>query len=495
MIPFDIQLILNQLVYDSKNPLLFSSGFFLYFFILFYSLYYLFRNSYKSRAVILSLFSLYFFYKASGSFVVLVLISAIIDFVLSNLIFRQKIFLYKKLLLSLSVVFNLGILFYFKYTNFFIELINTLGTSHFQFLNLILPIGISFYTFENLSYTIDVYKGEIKPEKNIVNYLLFLSFFPKLVMGPIVRAKDFIPQLKKKYFVSQYDFSKGFYLILTGLIKKLIISDYITLNLVDYVFDGPSLHNGFECLIALYGYAIVIYCDFSGYSDIAIGIAKWLGITIPTNFMSPYQSKSIKEFWKRWHISLSSWLQDYLYIFTFGGNRKGKFRTNLNLLLTMILGGFWHGASWNFIIWGALHGLGLIVHKAFSNLNVFKTEKAILIKTGNIISLIITFHFVLFCWIFFRTSDINISWQFISKIFYDFSLIGFDEFYNNYTGVIFMILLGMFLHFIPETIGEWIIEKQKKFNVIYFVLLFLVFLVLYSFFKSAEPIMPIYLQF
>ena len=161
----------------------------------------------------------------------------------------------------------------------------------------------------------------------------------------------------------------------------------------------------------------------------------------------------------------------------------------------MILGGFWHGASWNFIIWGALHGLGLIVHKAFSNLNVFKTEKAILIKTGNIISLIITFHFVLFCWIFFRTSDINISWQFISKIFYDFSLIGFDEFYNNYTGVIFMILLGMFLHFIPETIGEWIIEKQKKFNVIYFVLLFLVFLVLYSFFKSAEPIMPIYLQF
>ena len=177
MIPFDIQLILNQLVYDSKNPLLFSSGFFLYFFILFYSLYYLFRNSYKSRAVILSLFSLYFFYKASGSFVVLVLISAIIDFVLSNLIFRQKIFLYKKLLLSLSVVFNLGILFYFKYTNFFIELINTLGTSHFQFLNLILPIGISFYTFQSISYIVDVYQGKIKSSSNFVDYAFYMTFF------------------------------------------------------------------------------------------------------------------------------------------------------------------------------------------------------------------------------------------------------------------------------------------------------------------------------
>ena len=495
MIQFDSQLILNQLVYDPKNPLLFSSCFFLYFFIFFYSIYYLFRNNFRLRAVILSLFSLYFFYKASGAFVVLVLISAIIDFILSNLIHRQKKYLIKKILLSLSVIFNLGLLFYFKYTNFFIEVINSLGTSHFEFLNLILPIGISFYTFENLSYTIDVYKGEIKPEKNIVNYLLFLSFFPKLVMGPIVRAKDFIPQLKEKYFVSQYDFSKGFHLILTGLIKKLIISDYISLNLVDYVFDGPSLHNGLECLIALYGYAIVIYCDFSGYSDIAIGIAKWLGINIPTNFISPYQSKSIKEFWKRWHISLSSWLQDYLYIFTFGGNRKGKFRTNLNLLLTMILGGFWHGASWTFIIWGTLHGLGLIINKAYSNLIVFKTEKSILIKTNNAFNVIITFHFVLFCWIFFRASDLNTSQQFIYEIIYNFSFVGLNDFYLNYKSVLLMILFGLILHFIPDDIGEWIVEKQMTFNIVYFVLCFLGFMVLYSFFKSAEPVMPIYLQF
>jgi alginate O-acetyltransferase complex protein AlgI len=495
MITFDLQLILNQLIYDPKNPLLFSSGFFVYFFVLFFAFYYLARNNFRLRAAILSVFSLYFFYKASGNFVVLVIASAVINFVLSKLIYKKKTYLLKKSLLLLSVTINLGILFYFKYTNFFIEIINTFGTTHFHYLSLILPIGISFYTFENLSYTIDIYKGEIKPEDNLVNYVLFLSFFPKLVMGPIVRAKDFIPQLKKDYFVSEHDFSKGFYLILTGLIKKLIISDYITLNLVDYVFDGPSLHNGFECLVALYGYAIVIYCDFSGYSDMAIGISKWLGITIPTNFISPYQSKSIKEFWKRWHISLSSWLQDYLYIFTFGGNRKSKFRTNVNLLLTMILGGFWHGASWNFLIWGTLHGIGLIVNKFFGSLFTFKTNNTLLNKIGTVLSVMLTFHFVLFCWIFFRASDLNTAYQFIHQIVFDFTFVGANEFYLNYKEVIYMIAIGLFIHFIPKSVGEWIVERQKKFNVVYYILLFMGFLVLYSFFKNSEPVLPIYLQF
>ena len=227
-------------------------------------------------------------------------------------------------------------------------------------------------------------------------------------MGPIVRAKDFIPQLKQPYFVSDSDFSKGFYLIVTGLIKKFIISDYITLNLVNYVFDGPNLHNGFECLIALYGYAIVIYCDFSGYSDIAIGISKWLGITIPTNFLSPYQSKSIAEFWRRWHISLSSWLRDYLYI-SLGGNRHGKFRTNINLFLTMLIGGFWHGASWNFIIWGAIHGFALIINKLWSS--VFGKIKIVPKFISNIFYGIITFHLVCFCWIFFKAPIWTLPWN------------------------------------------------------------------------------------
>ena len=187
-----------------------------------------------------------------------------------------------------------------------------------------MPVGISFYTFENLSYTIDVYRGQFEPAKKFTDYLLFLSFFPKLVMGPIVRAHDFVPQINKPYAISENDFAKGFYLILSGLFKKLVISDFITLNFVNYIFDDPSRYTGLENLFAVYGYAAVIYCDFSGYSDVAIGIAKWLGFTIPANFRSPYQSKNITEFWRRWHISLSSWLRDYLYI-PLGGKRKVLF--------------------------------------------------------------------------------------------------------------------------------------------------------------------------
>lgn len=246
MIKIDWNSVLNQLLYDAHAPLLFNNGFFVYFLVAFILCYYLFRKNYKHRAVVLTLFSLYFFYKASGAFVGIVIISAFFNYGISNLIFKAKEKGVKGFFLFCSVVVNLGVLFYFKYTNFFIDLINNFSVLKFDPLHILLPIGISFFTFENLSYTIDVYRGEIEPEKGIVNYLLFLSFFPKLVMGPIVRAKDFIPQLKKEYFVSDSDFSRGFYLIVTGLIKKLIISDYISVNLVNYVFDGPNLHNGMD---------------------------------------------------------------------------------------------------------------------------------------------------------------------------------------------------------------------------------------------------------
>jgi D-alanyl-lipoteichoic acid acyltransferase DltB (MBOAT superfamily) len=294
---FDWQLFLQQFLYDPKNPLLFNSGFFIYFFAVFISLYYLLRNYSTARTMLFCCFSLYFFYKASGFFVGLVLLSAVIDYGLSNAIYRTKSPKGRKALMLLSVAVNLGLLFYFKYTNFFISMCNQFFSAHFNPLNILLPVGISFYTFENLSYTIDVYRGEFVPERKFMNYLLFLSFFPKLVMGPIVRAKDFIPQLHKPYHVSQEDFSKGFYLIVSGLFKKLIISDFLTVNFVDYIFSDPSRYTGLECLFAVYAYAIVIYCDFSGYSDVAIGMAKWLGITIPANFRSPYQSKSVTEFW------------------------------------------------------------------------------------------------------------------------------------------------------------------------------------------------------
>ena len=543
---FDWNAFLQQFLYDSKNPLLFNNGFFVYFFTLFILLFFALRNHHKARRYVFCIFSLYFFYKASGWFVGLVLISAVVDFFLSNAIYREKSQSRKKFLLVLSILFNLGMLFYFKYTDFFIEISNSLFDTNFNPLNLILPIGISFYTFENLSYTVDVYRGEFKPANKFSDYLLFLAFFPKLMMGPIVRAHDFVPQINEPYVISERDFAKGFFLIISGLIKKLVISDYITLNMVDYMFDNPALHTGVENLMAVYGYAMVIYCDFSGYSEIAIGIALWLGFKIPPNFMSPYQSLNITEFWRRWHISLSTWLKDYLYI-PLGGNRNfsiasfifvggflvGSFimgvelfhlsnlwaavvsavlllifiipalitrktsgiAANFNLLTTMLLGGFWHGASWNFIIWGAIHGVGLGIHKIWMLL----TDKSFAAfnqsRIYKIISGILTFHFVCFAWIFFKAEDLEIAKEMIYQIFNNFDISVFGPFYDNYKGVVWMILVAMVLHLIPDNLADKVIARTKTIPMVVYILVFFFFLILYGYFKSAEQVMPIYLQF
>ena len=543
---FDWNAFLQQFLYDSKNPLLFNNGFFVYFFTLFILLFFALRNHHKARRYVFCIFSLYFFYKASGWFVGLVLVSAVVDFFLSNAIYREKRQSRKKFLLVLSILFNLGMLFYFKYTDFFIEISNSLFDTNFNPLNLILPIGISFYTFENLSYTVDVYRGEFKPANKFSDYLLFLAFFPKLMMGPIVRAHDFVPQINEPYVISERDFAKGFFLIISGLIKKLVISDYITLNMVDYMFDNPALHTGVENLMAVYGYAMVIYCDFSGYSEIAIGIALWLGFKIPPNFMSPYQSLNITEFWRRWHISLSTWLKDYLYI-PLGGNRNfsvasfifvsgfliGSFimgvklfhlsnlwaavisavlllifiipalitkktsgiAANFNLLTTMLLGGFWHGASWNFIIWGAIHGVGLGIHKIWMLL----TDKSFAAfnqsRIYKIISGILTFHFVCFAWIFFKAEDLEIAKTMIYQIFNNFDISVFGPFYDNYKGVVWMILAAMVLHLIPDNLADKVIARTKTIPMVVYILVFFLFLILYGYFKSAEQVMPIYLQF
>lgn len=543
---FDWNAFFQQFLYDSKNPLLFNNGFFVYFFFFFILFFFLLRNHHKARRYLFCAFSLYFFYKASGWFVGLVIISAIVDFFLSNAIYRTKDKVNKKLLLVLSIVFNLGMLFYFKYTDFFIEISNSLFHTEFNPLNLILPIGISFYTFENLSYTIDVYRGEFKPAKKFSDYLLFLAFFPKLMMGPIVRAHDFVPQINQPYRITESEFTKGFYLIISGLIKKLIISDYITLNLVDYVFDNPSLYSGVENLMAVYGYAMVIYCDFSGYSEIAIGIALWLGFKIPPNFMSPYQSKNITEFWRRWHISLSTWLKDYLYI-PLGGNRKfsvasfifvGSFlvgafmmcthlfglstlwasvitavlliiflipaiitkntmgiAANFNLLTTMLLGGFWHGASWNFIIWGAIHGIGLGIHKIW----ILITGKRLAFMNKStaykIVMGIFTFHFVCFGWVFFKAEDFETAMTMLNQIAYNFDWTLFKPFYDNYYAVVWMIVIAGAFHLIPDNLADRVIAKMGAIPLVAYIVAFFVFLLVYGMFKSSEQVMPIYLQF
>jgi D-alanyl-lipoteichoic acid acyltransferase DltB (MBOAT superfamily) len=313
-------------------------------------------------------------------------------------------------------------------------------------------------------------------------------------MGPIVRAADFLPQISKPYFVSNEDFSKGFYLIITGLFKKLIISDYIAANFVNYVFDDPSRYTGLECLFAAYGFAVVIYCDFSGYTNIAIGIAKWLGFNIPDNFNVPYTSKDITEFWKRWHISLSSWLKDYIYI-PLGGNRKGEYRKYTNLIITMLIGGLWHGANFTYIIWGMMHGAALAIHKLWIQKSQYVLNNFRYTKIYNAIAGFITFQFVCIAWIFFRADSMNNAKAMFTQIKHQFLINKFGAFWENYHLVVLMILFGLLVHFVPQKINIKITNQLAKEGVLGYLFVFIIFVLVYGYFKSAEAILPIYLQF
>jgi len=414
----------------------------------------------RVRNTYLLAFSLFFYYKCSGFYFILLLISTLLDYIFGFKIFNSNGWR-RRFFLVLSIVTNLGLLFYFKYSYFIIDTINYLIGSEIKALNImalfsneffhtelnfseiILPVGISFYTFQTLSYSIDIFRGKIEPCKSLLDFAFFVSFFPQLVAGPIVRAIDFLPQINKPYYLSRVGFGNAVFLIATGLVKKVVISDYISVNFVDRVFDNPEIYSGFMNLMAVYGYSIQIYCDFSGYSDMAIGIAALLGYKLPINFNSPYKSKSITEFWRRWHISLSTWLRDYLYI-SVGGSRKGKIRTYVNLLITMLLGGLWHGAALKFIIWGGIHGLGLALHKFWSSLISIKKN-----MIWSLFSILFTFHFVAFCWMYFRAIDIKIVETMTYQIFFDFEVTELSSRVQGYWKPFSFILFGFFIHLAP----------------------------------------------
>jgi D-alanyl-lipoteichoic acid acyltransferase DltB (MBOAT superfamily) len=311
-------------------------------------------------------------------------------------------------------------------------------------------------------------------------------------MGPIVRAADFIPQIRKKIAVTKEDVAFGLFYVFTGCFKKIIISDFIYTNIVEVVFDDPTRYNGLYALTAVYGYAMVIYCDFSGYSDMAIGIARWMGFKIDVNFLAPYQSASITEFWRRWHISLSSWLKDYLYI-PMGGNRHGIFRTYLHLFITMLLGGLWHGANWTFILWGALHGAALALDKWRLSLTTHLKISAF--KFPKWIGIFLTFHFVVFCWIFFGPDSFHKSRMILNQILHNMDLTHASEFFVHYKWVLAMICVAMVLHLMPLKWNNALIQimsTQRWWAQLIFVL---VMLLLMSWGKSDVPVTPIYLQF
>ncbi len=309
----------------------------------------------------------------------------------------------------LAVAANLLVLGYFKYFNFFVynlnELLSALGVGReVRHLDIILPLGISFFTFQGISYIVDIYRGDLDRPRPLLDVMLFISFFAHLIAGPIIRASRFLPQLERPPDTSRVFVGLGVLLIGWGTFKKAVIANWLAVALVDQVFVAPGAYHGGDLLICIYGYAVQIYCDFSGYSDIAIGVAALLGYRFQRNFDQPYRAASLREFWRRWHISLSTWLRDYLYR-PLGGNRHGRLNTYRNLALTMLLGGLWHGASIKFVIWGGLHGTGLALERfASESLGGGTARRGTLME---IVRILLVFHFVCFCWIFFRAQDMD----------------------------------------------------------------------------------------
>lgn len=482
--------LIDILSYDPFKPLLFNSGFFLFFFIFILIFYRFFWRNYRAKVFFLTVMSLYFYYKSSGLFFYLVVLSSIVDFIAGKYIHSTELPSRKKLFLVLSILTNLGILGYFKYTNFFINTINNMLSGGLEFVDIFLPVGVSFFTFQSMSYTIDIYKGKLEPENKFIDFLFFVSFFPQLVAGPIVRAKEFLPQIKNDVLITKEEIGRALFLILAGLMKKAIIADYISINFIDRVFEWPTRYTGAENLMAVYAYLVQIYCDFSGYSDMAIGLALLLGFKLPLNFNAPYRAKTITEFWQRWHISLSSWLRDYLYI-SLGGNRKGKGRTYINLMLTMLLGGLWHGASWRFVIWGGWHGLALAVERIF-NIPEWITKKNIVVK---IVGVFITMHIWAVSMIFFRAQSYETGFQIINQIIHFFHFEVLFQFIEGYTLVFILIIIGYVTHYVPQRVEDKVQRFITNLPLVGKALLITLVIWLVAQFKAADIQPFIYFQF
>jgi D-alanyl-lipoteichoic acid acyltransferase DltB (MBOAT superfamily) len=444
----DLSKIAEQLLYQREAPLLFNSILFLILFIVFLALFIPVRNKIALRNTWLLIFSVYFYYKSSGWYFLLLLGTSFAAHYLTLSIHQNPAAKWRKPLFVFSITLYLALLAWFKYANFLGGAAADLGLGGWQIEDIFLPLGISFYTFELISYTSDVYLGKFKPVSSLRDFLLYISFFPHLVAGPIVRPDELLPQLEEGAESNAEKTGKAVFLILSGLLKKAVISDYIGVNFVDRIFDNPLLYSPTENLMGMYGYTLQIFCDFSGYSDMAMGIALLMGFHLPLNFRQPYQSLSITEFWRRWHISLSSWLRDYLYI-PMGGNRRGKFRQYFHLMMTMLLGGLWHGASWKFVAWGGIHGGLLATERATEGWRKKFFHK----RWFRILGGIITFHLVAVCWIFFRAQDFETAGNMIMKIASGAEPGMAMRVIGAYPEVFALMFLGYIMQFCPERIS------------------------------------------
>ncbi len=507
---------LGILGYDEASPLIFTRFFFWGFFAVVLAVYSVVYRRRALRNAFLFAASLFFYWKTSGLFLLILLFSTVSDFYIGMGIHASASERKRKWLLALSIFLNLGVLAFFKYAHFVVDNVNALlGTDYHavnyfaQWANLawdtsfvadkiLLPVGISFFTFQTISYSMDVYRGHVKPVRNLLDFGFYVSFFPQLVAGPIVRAAEFIPQLYEEFTLTRQQFGIAVFWIVNGLIKKMLIGDYIAVNFIDRVFADPLRFTGFENLLSLFGYSLQVYADFSGYTDIAIGVALLMGFTLPMNFNSPYKARSTAEFWKRWHMTLSTWLRDYLYI-PMGGNRGGSvfswimlgvvglllmlltgwiwlpviylsavalftvlsmlfpvvrkmITTNINLMLTMLIGGLWHGASWMFVIWGGLNGIGLLIYKGWSRISPWGKSTHWFARFQ---AIALTFTFITFTRFWFRGSSLQVVNDMMHQIGTDFGWSVVGDVLVGFRSVFLVMLVGFVIHWLPSSTKQW----------------------------------------
>ena len=454
--------------------MLFNSLQFVIFFPIVIILYFLIP--YKKRWILLLIASYYFYMCWKVDYILLIIISTLIDYICSNKMSRIKEKVKRKKWLLISIFSNIGILFGFKYFNFFSENIQTLFNNYNVFyemplFNVLLPVGISFYTFQTLSYTIDVYNNKTPAQRHLGVFAVYVSFFPQLVAGPIERSNHLLPQFFREHDFSYIRVKAGLQKMLWGFFKKIVIADNLAI-LVDGVYNNVDNYSGLTLIVATIFFTFQIYCDFSGYSDIAIGTAKVMGFELRENFKRPYFSKSIREFWQRWHITLSTWFRDYVYI-PLGGNRTIKWRWYYNVFITFLVSGLWHGANWTFVIWGALHGTYLIIalaltnpKKQFSSL-IQKQSKSF----NKLLDVTITFILVAFAWIFFRANNLDDAIYIISNLFANYNEINLSELRIQFRGIglfqedlikCFLLILALFLYSSYERSGNVWEKLQEK---------------------------------
>jgi D-alanyl-lipoteichoic acid acyltransferase DltB (MBOAT superfamily) len=482
------------LTYDPASPLLFNTSLFMLLIVGLLVVYRMLRQGSAARMVCVMLFSLYFYYKSSAECCFILLGVGVSDYILGRLLGAARRSWARRGIVALNVLMNVGMLGYFKYTNLLLSTIAAVQGNPFDALDIILPAGISFFTFRSISYIVDIYRGTIRPETNFLNYLFFITFFPPLLAGPVVRAADMLPQIRRRPTATRAMVGAGLFLIITGLVKKVVIADYISGNFVDRVFDNPSMFTGLENLLAVYGFTLQLYCDFSGYSDMAIGLALLLGYSFKDNFNAPFKSQNPTEWWRRWHISLSTWLRDYLYI-PMGGSRCATWRSYLNQFNTMLIGGLWHGASWMYIIWGAWNGLLLVVHKALHK--AFKAPEGVSRNQWwrRVANVFITFNLMAFGFMFFRARSLEQVGQMLTQMACNFHASVAYQLVEGYMTVMLVMLMGYLLHFAPSSWTNSLRTRFSALSPVWQAIILAIVVLLIIQVRSSRIVPFIYLQY